>query len=354
MNDLDRHLDESLQAFGRTLSAPESIPRDVRARCMAALEQSDVPHSRAMLRRPAVLSTVGLTIALATSLGLFFPTNGGPTVHAATVLEKLSRQVTGNDVIEARLDRVQVEEVTLHGQVLVADAAVAGDVFAIVDEGNGLIEVDAAFGITEESGWILVRKLRIPDKGAQVLVDMFLPRDQETLILLPPALVKAKLAEGLGGGLSHVREMAGGHLATVVKSLIESKSASGAQTKRLADGTILVTVDLKDKETIQAFMSAVASSMGKDGSEALDDHDVNEFLGAAFTVVYDPATEAVRSFSVTGVKGITGVITVALHGGTIAPALLDSTRVAKPGTRTLDLEGLLQSVDGLQEMLKRD
>lgn len=308
-----------------------------------------------MLRRPAVLSSMGLAIVLATAFGLLFPTNGGPSVRAATVLEKLSKQVTGNDVIEARLDRVEIEELEIDGLVALAEKALAGDLQVTVNEGDGKLEVDVAFGITEDSGWVLVRKLRLPDAEAQVFVDMFLPAGQETLLLLPAAVIQSKLGQ-LGGGLAHVRQMAGGHMADVVKVLLNSDSAAASKTERLADGTVLLSIDLKDEEAIESFMRAVTRSMGKDVPADLkaEDHDLDELLGASFTIVYDPAVETVRSFSVSGIHDIKGVISISLHGGTIAPAMLDSAHVAKPGTRTLDLEGLLNSVDGLHNLLKHD
>ncbi len=351
MNDSDRFLDETLHSLGRNRPLPDGLSPKVRANCMTAFSPQ-AARSRSILRRPALLSTVGMVVIVAAVAGLIFPTNGGPAVQAAVVLEKLSNQVADPNLLEVQLDQVQIEEVSVHGIIYLGADGIAGDLQATINEGEGPIEVDVSLGISEQSGWILVRNLRIPDKQAQMIIDLFLPRGSETLVMLPSDLLGKDLALGLGN-LDDLRQLATGQVAEIVKVIVESKSTAGATTTKLADGTILLNLEIRDAQTVRSPMGTLAKAMGEDPGDQIDidEGDIADLLGAKVAIVYDPASESVRSFSVSGIGGIKGAITVSLLTGPIDPALLDSARVAKPGTRLLDVGSLMQSFEGLQGLI---
>ena len=354
MNDLDRFFDESLAGVGRRGTAPDGPSPDVRARCMAQFAHPRM-RGRHLLRRPAVLSTLGVIAVIATASGLLFPTNGGPVVRAATVLEKLSKQAAGADLIQVDLDKVAVDEILANGNVYLTDKAVAGDVQVTVSEDEGAIEVDVSFAVTNEGGWVLVRKIRMPDPKVQVFIDMFLPSGIDTLIKIPGDLVREELEEGFDGKIEHIQSLASGQVAAFAKMVLESKSSAGATTQKLPDGTVRISIETDDAATLRNLIEMVAAVAGEDGEHEVDvdDTDVEELLGTRLAIVYDPKTESVRSFSITGIHGIAGVITVSLQGGEIAHDLLDSARVTGPKTRVLDLGALLQSADGLKQLIDR-
>jgi hypothetical protein len=171
---------------------------------------------------------------------------------------------------------------------------------------------------------------------------MFMPAGTETLITLPTEVVEHALGKfghgGLDHGIGHLRSAATGHVTAVVKEILQSQSDVGAKVTKQPDGTIAISIVLRDSETIANLMRLAMKAEGHappDGEDAdIDIEEDHELLGAAFKVIYDPKTEEIRSLSVTDL-------------GAIDAAMLDSGRVTTPQTRVLDLNALLSVAQSL-------
>lgn len=350
MNEPDRHFDENLRTFGGLNSAPAALSHEAKARAAASFEVERTTALR-LFRRPALLSGMGLAAALAIAAVLVYPGNGGPTVQAATVLEKLSKQVGDSDLLNVGLEAVRVDEVAIDGHVQLAEAGVAGDVQVKVSEGDPPITVDASFALTKDGGWILIRELSIPDKQAQAMIDMFLPRGSETLLILPPEIVAEAMENGPAEHFDELRQLASGQVVAFVKEVLSSKADVGAKTRKLPDGTIELTIGVENAETFHNLMRMGARAMGEDLEDdaEVDEDDVAELLGVTARIIYDPRAEKIQSFSITGLAEMKGTITVSLLSGGMDPALLDSARVAKSGTRVIDVGVLMNMFHALDK-----
>ena len=167
--DPDQQFHNNLQTVGRHVPAMGSASGELRSRCMAEFDSA--AHSpRVSFKKPAILSTLGLAACLAVVVGLLFPTNGGPTVQAATILAKLNEQIEQPERIEVTMDSIVIEEVSIDGYLQVAEAGVVGDVHVVVTEDkNAPIEIDVALAISSSDSWILIRKLQIGDRRPQLV-----------------------------------------------------------------------------------------------------------------------------------------------------------------------------------------
>jgi hypothetical protein len=341
-NEADRFLDENLRAFGQMHATPAGPSAQARARAAEQLAQRGTPALR-FFRRPALLSGMGLAAALALAALLIYPGNGGPTVQAATVLEKLSKQVGDADLIDVGLKGVEVDEISIDGHVQLAEAGLAGDVNVLIREEDPPITIDASFALTAEGGWVLIRKLVVPDAKAQAMLDMFLPRGSETLLILPKEIVAEAVEEGLGEHLDEVRQLASGQVVAFVKEVLNAKADIGAKTRKRSDGTIELTIKVENAETLRNLMTMVSQVMGEDveGEVDVDEDDIEDLLGVSVRIIYDPRAERVRSFAITGLADVKGTITVSLLSGGMDAELLDSARVAKSGTRVIDVGVLM-------------
>jgi hypothetical protein len=220
----------------------------------------------------------------------------------------------------------------------------AGAVNVRVSEEDTPITVDASFALTKEGGWVLIRELSIPDKQAQAMIDMFLPRGVETLLILPKEMVAEAIEDGPIEHFDELRQLASGQVVAFVKEVLNAKADVGAKSRKLPDGTIELSIKLEDAETVRHLMTMIAEAMGEEVKEDMevDAEDVEELLGVTVGIIYDPRAERVQSFSVTGLAEVQGTITVSLLSGGIDPALLDSARVAKSGTRIVDVGMLMK------------
>lgn len=350
--DHDRQFDENLEALGTRIGVPGGASAGVKTRCQHALGGASRNTIRmAAFRRRAWWSTIGLAAAVAIVALPFFGDHM-PQVKAAVVLNKLTEQIEGSDLFEVTIDQITVENhIWVDGILQLGDSAVAGDISAkIQDAIDGKpIEVDISLGISSEGGWILIRSLKIPDADVQPFIDMLFPAGTETLLLLPDEVISEVIEQGLGGELSEVREAASGQVADFIKQVIEAEEDLGVTIDGQGDGTLLLTLPIKDADAFRNLVSFFAKNMGEDPDEIdIDDSDIKELLGATFSVVYDPNTESVRSFSVSNVAEMQGTVTVALSSGEIDPDLLDQSRVTGPNTRVLDLSALESLIEGLE------
>ncbi len=352
MNDPnDQQFDQNLKAFANRSTAPATSSAEVRSRCVETLSghAGSGPMRRRVLKRSGLLSGVGLAAAIAIVAGLLFSPDGTPTVQAAVVLKKLSKQVAGDDLIEVALDAVKTDGVSVSGRLQIATKAIAGDISAKIADDEGHIEIDVSLAISESGGWILIRNLSIPDPQAQAMIDMVLPSGTETLLILPAEIVNEIVQDGLSSKLAEVRDVVSGQVVEVLKQILDSQDDVGARIQEQADGTVLLTLKIENADSLRNLLALAAKSFPSELDEKdldqIDDDDVEDLMGATLSVVYDPDKEVVRSFSITNLGDVEGTISIALSGGEIDPALLDSSRVAKPGTRTLDIGALMDMIE---------
>ena len=354
MNDADQNFDANLIAFGGHVSAPPGISTPATISGLATLNTT--PCSRrggltGLFGRSALFSTIGLAAALVLAVGLFFPTGGGPTVRAAVVLEKLATQVQGDDVLEIVLEGVNADEVTVNGRIQIADKAIAGDIHAIVQEDPDKppMVVDASLAVSEAGGWVLLRKLSVPAEPevAAIVAGLF-PAGTETLLTFSADIAAEIIDEKIDGdfefGFGEIRSLATGQLADFLKAVIDSQADVGAVVTDQPDGTVLVTITVRDAESLRKLAEIAKSAMGDtiDAEIDFDNDDAQELFGCTLGIVYDPKSEAVRSFSVSDVGEMSGKVTISLHGGAIDPGMLDPARVTTPNTRTFDAGALME------------
>jgi len=339
-----------LEAQGAEWRSTVQMNPQLQQKCLVAMNAGRAQGAR--LRswgRRTLVSTMGLAAAVAILLTLAFPLGGNTPVAAKTVLAKLAQQVQGDGVLSLTFNGVRVEEVSVNGHLQVANDSIAGDVQVTVQEDEGPIVVDAALAITPEEGWVLLRRLEIPEPQAQAMIQLFLNLNSPALILLPDGILED--FEDLTGDdvpLAEIRKLATGEMAAVVREVVNSGADLGAVTTRQADGTTLVTLRVKNVETLKKLIEMAAAATGKTLDEEIEisEDDAKEIVGCTLAVTYDEQSQSVRSFSISDVAEMKGTITIALHEGPIEPALLDSARVTTPNTRIIDagfLKGLIES-----------
>lgn len=338
-------------------SIPDGVSRDTRSRCLDALEQAEPSHriiAMQKYRKPALLSTLGIAASIALAVGLFYPAGNGSTVDAAVIVDKLAQQIEGDELIEITLDSLAIDEVRIDGYLQITNNAVAGDIEIKVEERKGqFIEIDVSLALSDEGGWLLIRKLVIPDPQVQMLLNIFLPAGSDTLLILPTDEIKDALGSELGEGISEVRGAASGEVVKVLKHLIDAQDEVGATVEKNRDGTYSLTLPIENTETLENLIRVAASAL----NEKIDDDDIDldddiELLGCTLNITYDPEEEIVRSFSITDFGDLKGSITVSLTGGEIDEDLLDSDRVTTPNTRILDLGALMSSVESMGNMFE--
>lgn len=369
----DKRFHDQLSQWCARIEVPAGPSDDVRRRCDAILN-GEISKTRtrsvlAMMKQPKVLSAMGLAAAIGLVALVGVPWLSGPTVRAAEIISKLNQQIAGGSLIEVSIESLHVDDVSVNGWLQITDAGLAGDMaVTVAKEASGMaVDVDVSFGLCEAGGWVLIRKLEVGDPQAQAMISTFLMAGGgEVLIELPEDVIDGKL--DITEELEAVRT---GKIAEVLKQLIESHDDYGAEIEHRADGTILLTLSIDDTEAL-ASLKGLLKQIGHGPAESGDDedehgakshhvkihrhhhdvavqihgdHDGEELIGATVSVVYDPAAEAVRSLEVENIGGPGSRVTVAFREGEIDPKLLDSSRVATPGTPTLDL-GALKSLFG--------
>lgn len=351
-HDPDQQFHENLHTLGRGLSLPETAPSELRSRCLAELSSTGA-HRFAVLRKPAVLSTLGLAACLAVAFGLLFPTsNGSRTVQAATILQKFDEQMTEPKLLEVTLDSIVLEEVSVNGRLQVSDTGVAGDLHVVVTEGadQPAVDIDLALGISTDQSWVLIRGLQIPDEGAQPLLQWLFPPGVETLLLLP-----TDAAEDLDIDIADdLRELGTGELVEVFQRLVDAQSETGATIAEGSDGTIILTLPIEDTQALEDLIRItsdddddieISIEMGEGG---LDDDDL-ELIGSTIEFVYDPEAELIRSFAITDFGAAEGTLSVVMSDEEMDPTLLDPQRVTTPTTRTLDLNMLVSLFESFED-----
>jgi hypothetical protein len=345
--DPDQQFHENLRSMGRQIDVPGGPTPEIQSRCLAAFDSPRrLPHWRMLqtMKKPFVISGLGLAASIALVVMFLSPWNGGPTAQAAMIMQKLSEQVEQSTLLDVKIDALHIDEVYVNGSLQVAQQAVAGDIQVNVNENDGeSVDLDIALAMSEDGGWILIRELSLSDPGGQAIVSLLFPKGTETLLVLPkdheqhevPHEINVEIGQFIDGVYSD-------NIIQTLRDMIDSHEDYGATIEEQEDGTILLTLPIEDAEALVALERTFSQETDDADAVEIDlqtDED-NDLIGSTLTVVYDPAAEVVRSFGGYDLGSEGGNITVTIGAGEIDPALLDSSRVTTPNTRTLDLSAL--------------
>ena len=357
-HDPDHMFDRNFRAAACDADVPAGPSEELLSQCRAALigNQHAAPRHMTWLRRPALLSTVGLAACLALAVGLLFPTGGGPTVRAATILARFNEQITAPTMIELTLDNIVVEQASLNGHLQIADDGVAGDLQVAVNEPgeDQAVEVDLSLGLSKAGGWVLIRKLVVSDPEVQPMLAWLFPAGSETMLKLPADAT----ADGFNGGVGDVLgELKTARLLEAFRELVESQPESGATITEQSNGTLLLAITIEDATALKELVKTLATP---DESPEIDvdlearidselsDEDLPGLIGSTMEIVYEPTSETIRSFALRNFGEANGTISFALTNGQLDPALLDEQRVTGPNTRTIDLSALESMFEGMK------
>lgn len=349
----DEQFDNNLLRLGSQTETPAGLSLRARSRCEDSLGhagQADT-HVAHRLRRPALLSTLAIAAVLAMAVGIFSPFTNGTTVRAATILERLTEQIEEVTLIEVTLDSIVLDNVSLNGKLQVSDGAVAGDISVKVDEGDGQVEIDLSLGMSNDEGWILIRKLQVPDAQANMMIGLLFPPGTDTLLKIPSEMLDQHIGMDIG---QELKSLASSDVITFIREMIENPDEIGAIVEEQSDGTILLSLPIESEEVFENIGRWAAESglidvdedeleeaLEEVGKEIQSGNDAaGGLIGSTFSVVYDPITESVRSFAIEDIGASNGLISVRLTSGEVDPALLDASRVSTPSTRVLDLSAI--------------
>lgn len=339
----DRQFDENLRTFGRRLAPPPALSNVARERCLAQLDGGARRPGvvTRVIRHPAsrwamgMAASIGLVTAVAISWG------SGYSAQAAMIFDTLDKQIAvENPVLEIVLDSVGIDEVSVDGHLYVSKTAIAGDVQVRIEDDGETIDIDATLAISRGEGWILVRRLVLPDPQAQAVVNIFLPPGGNALLILP----KDEIDHDFGVDIAEALEkFSSKEVIEVLKQIIDDHAeVEGATVENQRDGTVQLTVPIKSAESLGSIMQIVARSlgMGEDGDVELDDGEGAELVGSTFIVTFDPKAQRVRSLKILDLGGSTGSISISIGEGEIDPDLLDSAKFITPQTRVIDLAAI--------------
>jgi hypothetical protein len=363
--DPDQQFHNNLRLLGRRIEVPEGLSQEVRSRCAAALDPTrPTAPWRIVMKKQTLLSITGIAAAIAVAAEFFFPGNGAPTVQAATIIQKLSEQIEQSPLFEVTLDSLEIEQVSINGRLQASQHAAAGHIHVKVQEGQAdeFVEVDLSLALSNDGGWVLIRKLIVSDPAAQAIVALVFPPETETLILLPEDASEFDDVLDIDVEMGDARS----ELKHVLDELLASHEDYGVTLERQEDGMLLLTLPINDAETLAALgrlaqaspdakqtqgvvtvtESGVETEEKKAGLEVEID-DGGKLIGTTITMLYDPVAEQVRSFSILDLGSPGSRITVTIGEGEVDPALLDSSRLTTPATRTFDLGALKSLLEDL-------
>lgn len=350
----DEMFDRNLRAAASGLEVPAGASADLRRRCLETLSRrGGSVRRRVSLRRPALLSTLGLAASIALATVLVWPGNGGPSVEASTILAKLKEKMAAPQLLEITMDSITLEEVSLSGHLQISDAGIGGDIKVLVNDGGEKIDLDVSLGLSADKSWVLIRKIRLSDPDVQPFLVALFPPGSETLLILPQELDIGDFDLDISEALE---TLASQEVVGVLQQMIEQQSEIGATVKKQRDGSVVLTLPIKDASSLNDLIVTAAKMAGEEVPEevkaeiradGLDDDDLGPLLGSTLEVVYDPTEERVRSFSLENFGESRGSLSVRVGDGAVDAGLLDSSRVTSAKTRTLDLSILAGMIEGL-------
>jgi len=380
--DQDNLFARNLRNVASKLPPTDGPSGDLIERCAGCFQEPTTPKWRTTVqtyRKPILWSTMGLAAAIALFATTLWP-NATPKAQAALVVQKLAQQAQQNPSMHLTIENLAMEEVQCTAHLQLGKSGIAGDInVAVEDKGDlpGKVEIDASLGLGVDSGWILIRHLSIPDPQAQFFVNMLFPPGSETLLVLPAG---SEIGDEVGGGIEEALEaLRSGELIDAFKEMIASSAEIGATVTNQPDGTVLLSLPIQDEAALEALGKVLHRlDDGEDGEpqvvvetkveaksktpkshahKAIQqhhakvvEHDTGMLVGATVNAVYDPATETVRMLEVLGLGSPKAVVRLELGEGDVDAAMLDSSRVAGPGVRTLDLGAIESMIKGFESM----
>jgi hypothetical protein len=354
-----------------------------------------------MLRKPTVASAVGLAACVVVAFTVLFPTNGNPSVEAAVIMQRLNEQIDETTLFEMRVERIRVGETTLAGTLAVSANEYVADVELGFreDEPYAAAHAKVKLAIDGDSGWLLIERIGMDNPLGQQIVEAYFPAGAPTLVTLDGEGLTEVESELAGEPVALLRS---GRLAEGLSRLVYASPDLGGTVEELDDGNVVLTLPMEDAEALEAIEDALADILPPqsrrivvlesegcviqmdagtlvvngeqleiDENTLLDpealkvlqasgfvaragEQQVNrveenpELIGSTLKVVYDPATEQVRSFAVDNYGPGQAGIAVNICQGQIAPWRLDASRVTTPETRTMtwaELEAIFESME---------
>lgn len=338
----DRQFDENLRKFAARLTPPPALSDGARERCLAQLDGGvrRVGMATRVIRHPACRWTMGMAASIGLVAAVAISWGSGSSAEAAMIFERLDEQIAvENPVLEIALDSVGIDEVEVDGHLYVSKTAIAGDVKVRIENDGETIDIDATLAISGGEGWILIRRLVVPDPQAQAVVNIFLPPGGDALLILP----KDEIDHDFGLDIAEALEkFSSKEVIEVLKQIIDNRAEVGASVVDQRDGTIQLTVPIKTTESLGSILQIVARSLGQaeDGDVELDGGEGAELVGSTFIVTFDPKAQRVRSLKILDLGGSTGSISISIGEGEIDPDLLDSAKFITPQTRVIDLAAI--------------
>ena len=260
------HLEDNIRKLLSSTEPELSIPPASKQRILSKLigrqdaaalgspERSLTRRLIEMAKKPSVLSGLGVAAAIALVVTLLVPSNGGPAVQAATIVQKLDAQMSQDPLFEVTLDALTAGNAVINGWLQISQQEVAGDI-ALTAAGG--VEADFAMALSDSGMWILVRRLKAFDPHAQEVLDTFFPVGGETLLLLPDDMVlQSHVGLDINAELSELRS---GKVIHMLSELIDSPADFGATVEGQEDGTVVLTLAIENAEVVAALEGLVRS-----------------------------------------------------------------------------------------------
>ncbi len=373
-NHADEQWDANLRSMAETMDMPAAAPRDLRARCAAVLKGDIKVKNHQRSWRTALFSTVGIAAAIVVLFGFFGLPHGQTEVNAAVILRTLNEQVQASEGIRVSIDSLVFEGVSIDGQIQVCGDGIAGDIKVDVEarDDRPSVSLDATLGIQSDSGWVLLRELEIGDPQVQAMVWLFAPPGRETLITLP----MEETGVNFGTDLENLKDE---EVAELINALIDAHEEVGATIEDQPDGTILLTLPIRDTQTLEALKSlhgivdadsinigagagnaadkggpfidfSVSVTGGEeDAAPAIHEHvhqraesGQSELVGTTIKILYSPADSAVRWFRIENFGEAGGSIDISFEPASIDLSRLDQASVMNDNVHVVDLAAAMK------------
>ena len=372
----DRQLHENLTAIGQSLSAPAAPSSQLRDRCMAILTGTPVASRWQRLRRHALMPSLAVAASVALIVGIFFSPGGSKSVDAAVVLSRLDRQISDDATLELKIANLGADDsATVDASILISDAGLLCD-FKTTGRGQEQFDVEFQLAIPDADPWVLVHKLEVADEKAQAMIDAFIPHGTDTLLLLPKELLEVSELELPGANA--VTKLARANMRTVIEAIqeiVRARPDIGGAIANRADGSMELRLPLKDGDVLKRLVKAVEPALEQAITSLkieVDESDVSEFeswldgddnaasedqpdkdlAGSTLVLVYEPASEHVRSLSLVDLGETGGSLSLIIHDGPIDPSRFDAASVTTPQTHRIDTKPFI-SLFNLQKVGKQ-
>ena len=260
------HLEDNINKLLSTIEPELSMPPASKARILSKLtgrqkaaatespERSFSWRLVEMVKKPSVLSGLGAAAVIALVVTLLIPSNGGPAVQAATIVQRLDQQMAQDPLFEVTFDALKVDDLLIDGQLQISQQEVVGDIRLRVAGG---VEADFTMALSDSGMWMLVRSLNAFEPHTQDVLDAFFPPNGETLLLLPDDMVlQSHAGLDINAKLSELRS---GRVIEMLRELIDSPVEFNAAVEQQEDGTLLLTLPVDNTEVATALEGLLRS-----------------------------------------------------------------------------------------------